>query len=202
MKKSELRQAYLSRQKAISQEDRLAMSEAIADLFFRSFDLTGIRFLHSFIPIKKFNEVDTRLIVERIWRDYPHIQIVVPRVELETNDMKSVKFGRDTELVRNAWEIEEPVHDELVDPVEIDMVLTPGLCFDRGGHRVGYGKGFYDRFLRSCRSDCVKVGLSYFETIEKIDDAHDGDIALDFVVSAEGNAVSTASGSDRVSRGS
>ncbi|PYS99286.1 MAG: 5-formyltetrahydrofolate cyclo-ligase, partial [Acidobacteria bacterium] len=146
MKKSELRQIYVARQKAIAQEDRLARSEVIADSFFRSFDLGGIKFLHSFIPIEKFNEVDTSLIMERVWRDQPQIQIVVPRVDHETNEMKSLKFSSDTQLVRSAWEIEEPVHDETVADAEIDMVLTPGVCFDRVGHRVGYGKGFYDRF--------------------------------------------------------
>lgn len=185
MKKSDLRQICLSRRKAISQDDRLAKSEAIADLFFRTFDLTGVSFLHTFIPIRKFNEVDTRLIVERIWRNHPQIQIVVPRVDRETNEMKSLKFDRDTELVSSAWEIEEPAHNAIVSEDEIDMVLTPGLCFDRGGHRVGYGKGFYDRFLARCRPDCVKIGLSFFEPVEKIDDSHDGDVALDVIVSPD-----------------
>lgn len=185
MKKSELRQIYLSRQKAISQEDRLAKSEAITDLFFRSFDLSGVKFLHSFIPIIKFNEVDTRIIVERVWRELPQIQIVVPRVDAEANEMKSLRFGPDTELARNAWEIEEPVHDEFVADKGIDMVLTPGLCFDRSGHRVGYGKGFYDRFLKNCRADCVKIGLSFFEPVMRIDDVHTGDVRLDFILAPD-----------------
>ena len=96
--------------------------------------------------------------------------VVVPRVDHETNEMKSLKFSSDTQLVRSAWEIEEPVHDETVADAEIDMVLTPGVCFDRVGHRVGYGKGFYDRFLKRCRPDCLKIGLSYFEPVDKIDE--------------------------------
>ena len=185
MKKSELRQTYLARQKAISQEDRLERSEAIADLFIRTFDLGRIKFLHSFIPIKKFNEVDTKLIFEKVWLDFPDIQIVVPRVDHKTNEMKSLIFDRDTELFSSAWEIDEPAHDEIVADDEIDMVLTPGVCFDKAGHRVGYGKGFYDRFLRKCRSDCVKVGLSFFDPVERIDDVHDGDVRLDFIVREE-----------------
>ena len=186
MKKSELRQIYLSRQKAISQQYRLANSEAIADWFFATFDLRGIKILHSFIPIIKFNEVDTRLIAERIWLDYPHIQIVVPRVDVETNEMKSLAFRRDTELVRSAWEIDEPDHDEVVADAEIDMVLTPGLCFDSDGHRVGYGKGFYDRFLKKCRSNCVKVGLNHFDLVDTIEDVHQGDVRVDAVVTPDG----------------
>lgn len=186
MKKSELRHIYLGRQKAIPQGDRSAKSEAIAIHFFQKFDLSSIRYLHTFIPIDKFNEVDTRLIVAKLWREFPAIEIVVPRVDFEAGEMKSLKFAPDTELVRNVWNIDEPSHDELVETRLIDVVLVPGLCFDRSGHRVGYGKGFYDRFLKKCRPDCVKIGLSFFEPVDKIDDSHDGDVQLDFVVTPNG----------------
>ena len=99
--------------------------------------------------------------------------------------MHAVKFTHETELVTNAWDIDEPSHDEFVEASEIDLVLTPGVCFDRGGHRVGYGKGFYDRFLAACRPDCLKIGLSYFEPVDTIDDVHDGDVKLDFILSAD-----------------
>ncbi|MEP7148088.1 MAG: 5-formyltetrahydrofolate cyclo-ligase [Acidobacteriota bacterium] len=182
MRKSELRQTYLTKQKAISRPDRSAKSEAISDAFFESFDLVGVKYLHSFLPIEKFNEVDSRRIVEKVWSKYPNIQIVVPRVDFETSEITSLKFTAETGLVKNVWEIDEPTHDEFVAPEMIDMVLVPGLCFDLDGHRVGYGKGFYDRFLKTCRLDCVKIGLSYFEPVDKIDDAHDGDVQLDFVI--------------------
>src|SRR5262249_34070605 len=94
----------------------------------------------------------------------------------------SLKYGPDVELAENRWQISEPVHDERVDANEIDMVFIPLLCFDRYGHRVGYGKGYYDRFLRACRHDCIKVGLSDFEPVDKISDAHEGDVKLDAAV--------------------
>src|SRR4030095_10762079 len=112
MKKSELRKIYLAKQKTISLGGRSTASHRIADLLFDKFDLTGIKFLHSFVSIEKLNEVDTRPIFELIWRHFPHIQTVVPRFDLESNEMKSLKFGPDTELVKSAWEIDEPVHDE------------------------------------------------------------------------------------------
>ncbi len=186
MRKSELRQAYLAKQKTISRLDRSAKSEAISDAFFEAFDLAGVKWLHSFLPIEKFNEVDSRLIIEAVWSKYPDIQIVVPRVDFETSEITSLIFTAGTKLVKNAWEIDEPTHNEFVAPEMIDMVLVPGLCFDARGHRVGYGKGFYDRFLKTCRPDCVKIGLSYFEPIDKIDDAHHGDVAVDFVVTPFG----------------
>ena len=183
MNKAELRKIYLAKQRALSPEERSDRSRKIAELYFRTFDLSRTRVLHTFIPIEKFNEVDTRLIVDRIWKSHPHVQVVVPRVNFETNEITSVKFGPAVEVVRNSWGIEEPTHNEFVDADEIDMVLVPGVCFDREGHRVGYGKGFYDRYLRRCRPDCVKIGLSYRDPVERIDDVHDGDVRLDFIIS-------------------
>jgi len=195
MNKAELRQQYLEKQKMLSEEERHSASSRIADHFFSGFDLAGVRILHAFIPIEKFNEINTRIIFAKLWRDFPHIETVVPRVDFKTNSIHNLKFTHETELVRNAWDIDEPGHDELVETSSIDMVLVPGVCFDRDGHRVGYGKGFYDRFLKTCRPDCVKIGLSFFEPVEKIDDVHNGDIALDFLVSAESEPRAVATGS-------
>ena len=186
MTKSELRKNYLSRQKALSPDEREARSRAIADLFFQNTDLRNTRFLHCFIAIPKFNEIDTSIIFERLWVEHPEITTVVPRVVFATGEMENLVFGPETETVQNAWSIHEPTHNEYVLTREIDIVLVPGLAFDRNGHRVGYGKGFYDRFLAKCRPDCLKIGLSYFAPVEKISDAWDGDIRLDQLITSEG----------------
>lgn len=180
MTKSELRKIYLDKRIALSPEENTAESLQIADLFFEKIDLSAISYLHCFISAKKFNEVDTRPIFQRVWSGFPHIQTVVPRVNHETEVLESLKYGPDIELVHNRWQIGEPAHDERVEPQDIDIVIVPLVCFDRHGHRVGYGKGFYDRFLNRCRDDCLKVGLSFFDPVEKIDDAHTGDVRLDF----------------------
>lgn len=182
MTKSELRKIYLSRQKALSPAEREAKSRAIADLFFRNTDLSNTRFLHCFIAIQKFNEIDTSIIFERLWVEQPEITTAVPRVVFATGEMDNLVFSPETETIQNAWNIHEPTHNEYVLTREIDIVLVPGLVFDRNGHRVGYGKGFYDRFLAKCRPDCLKIGLSYFAPVEKISDAWDGDVRLDTLI--------------------
>ena len=63
-----------------------------------------------------------------------------------------------------------------------DLIIVPLLAVDAQGHRVGYGKGFYDRFLSKCRPDCLKVGLNYFEPDERIVDVGEHDIKLDACV--------------------
>ena len=180
MTKSELRKLYLEKRIALSPEESAAKSLQIAARFFENFNLSSIKYIHCFISAEKFNEVDTKPIFQRLWSDFPQIQTVVPRVDRRTGKLESLKYGTDVELVHNRWQIGEPAHNECVEAAEIDMVLVPLVCFDRHGHRVGYGKGFYDRFLSECREDCLKIGLSFFEPVERIDDSHAGDVRLDF----------------------
>lgn len=185
MTKSELRKIYLAKQTSLLPEVRTRKSQKIADQFFEDFDLGPIDFLHCFIAIEKFNEIDTAPIFHRLWAEFPHITAVVPRVDFETGEMQHLKFTPETELVKNAWEIHEPAHDEFVETDKLDMILVPLLCFDNVGHRVGYGKGFYDKFLSKCHRDRIKVGLSYFEPVEEISDANELDVKLDFCVTPD-----------------
>lgn len=185
MTKAELRKSFLSRQKTFSIEEREVKSFAIAELFFKTFDLSKINFLHCFLPIEKFNEIDTRPIFERIWRDFPKVQTLVPRVDFQRGEIENLKFSIETETAKNAWNIDEPTHDEFVETEKIDAVLVPLLCFDRKGFRVGYGKGFYDKFLKSTRKDCLKIGLNYFSPVEEISDKNKFDIALDYCITPD-----------------
>ncbi|MEP6787240.1 MAG: 5-formyltetrahydrofolate cyclo-ligase, partial [Acidobacteriota bacterium] len=107
------------------------------------------------------------------------------RVEHVSGEIESVAFGPETEFVENKWGIREPVDGQSANHGDIDMVLLPLLCFDRRGHRVGYGKGFYDRFLGKCRPDCVKIGLSYFPPEAEIDDVNELDVKLDRCITPE-----------------
>ena len=92
--------------------------------------------------------------------------------------MEGVLIDEETIYTTNELGITEPKTGAVVLPEQIDMVLVPLLVFDLSGYRVGYGKGYYDRFLEKCREDCLLVGLSYFEPIENISDTHEFDIPL------------------------
>lgn len=185
MTKSEIRKIYVAKQKNLSSEARREKSERITNLFFRHFDLSRIEFLHCFLPIEKFGEINTKLIFQKIWREFPRVATLVPRVDFQTGEIESLKFTPETNLVQNAWQIHEPAHEETVETAKIDLILVPLLAFDAQGFRVGYGKGFYDRFLKNCRADCLKIGLSYFAPITEITDAQSFDVRLDFCVTPE-----------------
>lgn len=185
MKKNELRKIYLEKRKRLSPEALQKESIKISERFFQNFNLNQIRFLHLFLPIKKFNEIDTSPIFEKIWQNFPQIEVLIPKVDFQTQEIKNLKFSRNTKLIKNIWQIDEPENSENIEDQKIDMVLVPLLCFDKSGFRVGYGKGFYDKFLEKCRPDCRKIGLSFFPPVEKILDTNKFDVRLDFCLTPD-----------------
>ena len=191
MRKDELRKSGLDRRKTMPPAEASRLSSTISDNFFASVDLQNVELLHTFIRIRKFNEIDTSMICYRVWRDFPCVRMCAPRVDLGSGDMVQVVFDSSTNLTENRWGIREPATGYEVAPGEIDMVLVPGLAFDRYGHRVGYGKGFYDRFLQQTRPDCLKIGLSFSNPVDMIDDVYEGDVAVDLIITPVGK-VTTA----------
>lgn len=185
MLKSELRKIYLERRKDFSTKQVNEISLQIAERFFQTFDLKKINYLHGFLPIEKFHEIDTRLIFHRVWFEFAHIETAVPRINFERDELDSLMFTPVTELIQNAWMIHEPSHNELVENQKFDLILIPLLAFDREGHRVGYGKGYYDKFLKTCRDDCLKVGLSHFPPEENIENVHELDVRLDYCLTPD-----------------
>ena len=107
-------------------------------------------------------------------------------VERDENcEMGAVIVDDNTFFETNKCGIDEPIDGIDMIPTEIDMVIVPLLSFDKKGNRVGYGKGYYDRFLKLCRRDCMKIGFSYFDPIVKIDDINQYDIKLDYCITPE-----------------
>ena len=137
MNKRDLRKHYLERRAALGADEVREKSLQVAERFLGGFELEKINFLHSFLPIDRFHELDTHLILHRVWFEHSHIETLVPRVNFETNELESLKFTPFTELVQNAWMVHEPSHNELVASEKIDAVLVPLLAFDREGFRVG-----------------------------------------------------------------
>lgn len=185
MKKKNLRKIYLGRQDSLSQPDRTDRSLSVSERFLKKFDLEKIRSLHVFLSIEAKSEIDTSTIFGAIWSRYPQIKTIVPRVDFEKDVLEHLQYDSKTPLKTSHWGIPEPVGDELVDENEIDLVLVPMLCFDERGYRVGHGKGYYDKFLVKCRDDCLKIGLSMFDPVERIEDVQDFDVSLDYCVTPE-----------------
>src|SRR5947208_4157042 len=100
MTKSELRKIYLAKQMGLSPDERAKKCQQIAALFFENVDLRQISLLHCFIAIEKFNEIDTTFVFQRLWRDFPQVTTVVPRINFISGEIENLKFTPTTELVK------------------------------------------------------------------------------------------------------
>jgi len=182
MLKAELRKIYKLKRKSLKVDERGALDEAILHTF-QTLDFSKQKYIHCYLPIQSQAEPDTLPIIQWLQRTFPHIHIVVSTSDMATHTMQHFLYeSTTTTLQPNAWGIPEPKGAKMIEIERIDVVLVPLLIFDRQGNRLGYGKGFYDRFLASCRSDIRKIGISYFDPIEKISDVDPYDVALDSCV--------------------
>lgn len=184
MTKAELRILYRSKRGKLSDDEYREACDSVSSNFFREIDLSHIGVIHSFLPIVRNREPDTGLIIGQLQLRYPEIRISVPRVNVDET-MTSYYYEGRRQIALSSMGIPEPVGGKVTEPSEIDLILIPLLAFDKRGHRVGYGKGFYDRFLKSCRADCIKAGLSLFPPEEKIDDVAEFDQPMTLAITPE-----------------
>ncbi|MBN8822908.1 MULTISPECIES: 5-formyltetrahydrofolate cyclo-ligase [unclassified Spirosoma] len=190
MTKAELRRQYLTKRRSLTADEVNLRSQAIAQLFFDF--LTQLKktpsSVHCFLPIQRQQEVDTWLIIRQLWALYPAIELAVSVTDVATHQLRHYPLLPDTSLQENRWGIPEPISSDqsAIESHRFDLVLVPLLAFDRKGNRIGYGKGFYDRFLVNCRPDCQKVGLSLFESLEQIDDVEPTDVPLSACITPSG----------------
>jgi 5-formyltetrahydrofolate cyclo-ligase len=186
MLKAELRKLVLQKRRALPAEEVQRRSEAIANQFFANFPLQSGQTVHVFLPIVKNNEVNTWPIIERLRLEHPRVRVAVPVTDVQQNILTHHHLTNEAILVENPWGIPEPQNAQHILAPEVDLVLIPLLAFDSVGHRVGYGKGFYDRFLADCRPDVLKVGLSLEPPAETIADPNPFDVPLDAVIMPDG----------------
>ncbi|MBC8111595.1 MAG: 5-formyltetrahydrofolate cyclo-ligase [Verrucomicrobia bacterium] len=189
MNKKELRKHFLQQQKVLSLKQQTEFSQQICEQFFNFTDLSEIHTLHIFLPIEKNNEINTWLIINYLQAHFPAIQIAAPKVESSTFTIQNFVLSKETSFIINPWGITEPENGEIIEARQIDLVVLPLLCFDEKGFRVGYGKGFYDRFLANCRTDIKKTGLSYFSPVPMIEDINQFDIAMNVCITPEENYI-------------
>lgn len=123
-------------------------------------------------------EPDTWLMINWIKQNHPLIRLTYPKADFATNRMRHFLDDNALEIANNSFGIPEPVAGTEINPAEIDLLLVPLLAFDQLGYRVGYGKGFYDRFMSECKPGTLFTGLSFFDPVDAIDDINSFDIPL------------------------
>lgn len=182
--KKDIRKRYLEKRISLTPDTAAMLSARLLEQC-KQLDYTGVQYIHLFLPITGKLEVDTYGLVAWLREARSDVHIVISRSDLSSGSMLHYLWEADTEIIASRYGIPEPVTGKPVSPGQLDLVFVPLLAFDRKGHRVGYGKGMYDQFLRQCRPAVRKIGLSLFGPEPEIEDTYEGDVTMDTVVTPD-----------------
>lgn len=179
MDKKQLRTYYKKLRNLLTSEEKEQKSLAIANrlLLLNIWDKT---YFHLFLTIDELNEINTEYILQILMGKDK--EIVISKTIFEERKMVHFLLTENTKIKKNEFNIPEPLDGIEVPSNKIDVVFVPLLAFDKKGNRIGYGKGFYDNFLNECKTDVLKIGLSFFGAEERINEVFETDIPLDFCV--------------------
>jgi len=181
--KKALRKEILTKRKNIDTAEKEKMDKEILDRFFESKYYKEAE--NIFIYISYDSEIDTSEIIDKAFKDGK--KIYVPRTEFETRLMDAVEITSFDNLIKSSYGILEPsIEDSHINPNELDLIVVPGVAFDRNGGRMGYGAGFYDRYFKKINKDnikrIVKLALAYdFQVLEEVP-MNVQDVPVDFII--------------------
>lgn len=186
MTKNELRNIYKQRRQELTVQQIDKWNDLIL-INFQKLPLPSLHYFHTFLASTKLIEVDTSNIIRYLRFKNPEITVAAPRIDIQKNRMEHFYFDENTPFTNNAFGIDEPAMGKAIRADEFNLVIVPLLAFDQRGFRVGYGKGYYDKFLSECKRDVIKVGLSFFSPVEEIEDINQFDIPLNYCVTPQRN---------------
>ena len=181
MTKAELRKTYKTRRKDLSENQIDDLSLAISNQLLKLL-VWDYSFYHIFLAIEEQKEVNTDYILNIL--SGKDKNILISKSDFETGEMTHFLLTDNTVIKKNKYNIPEPIDGIEISNNKIEVVFIPLLAFDKQGNRVGYGKGFYDRFLANCKPETIKIGLSFFEAEDEISDVFENDVRLDYCVTA------------------
>lgn len=180
--KQALRKKHKALRKSLSLQQRDSYSLDIANNALK-LDIWKYDYYHIFLPIERQLEINTEYLLSILQGLDKHV--VLSKSNFETKEMTNYLLTDTTKILVNSYGIPEPDGGIEISNDKIEVVFMPLLAYDTLGNRIGYGKGFYDRFLAKCSTDVVKVGLSYFEPEDQILSIKNTDISMNYCISAK-----------------
>ena len=184
--KKEWRAHYSAQRHALTVEERAQKSHLITEHYFTLFEKENPEVVHLFLSMSAKSEVDTRFILQRLNQEYPQVKTVTSVIAEDQVSLLTIEVRMDTPLTINNWGIPEPATRVVFPEQEIQEVLTPLLAMDTHGFRLGYGKGFYDRFFASCSASVKRTGINFFPLVDHELPKDPWDITLHRLISADG----------------
>jgi 5-formyltetrahydrofolate cyclo-ligase len=181
LSKEEIRRVALERRLSIGAADRARFGDAVARRVIALPEIRQARCVHIFSAMPERGEIDTGPIISQLRRAGKRIVLPVVRTfEPGSNGLLHHEWDGSTALTRNRWGVGEPLDGPAVPVGDIDAVIVPLLAVDMHGNRIGYGKGFYDAFLREV--DAPAIGLVWDACLFPALPAEAHDVALGIIV--------------------
>ena len=184
MTKKEIRQLFKAKRQNISDQEKLKLDDLLL-IQFQQFSFEATDCLLSYWPIEHHNEPNVTLATRFLHLMVPHLQIAYPVTNPLNQNMEAMIVDENTHFNTNQLGITEPIDGITINPASINIVFVPLLAYDNLGYRVGYGKGYYDRYLAKCPSNSLKIGFSYFEPIAQITDKDQFDVPLSYCITPQ-----------------
>lgn len=181
MLKKVIRENYLQQRLQIPDLEWAEKSAAIRT-HFQTMAFPALQYLLSYSPIPDKKEFDTIPCSDWLVRQNPGLTVTWPRIDSEGHQMEACRVSADGLYAKNKYRILEPIGGEKVDPEWLDLIFVPLLAVTQQGFRVGFGKGYYDRYLIRCRPNVLKVGFSFFEPVTSIHDINHFDVPLSYCI--------------------
>lgn len=170
--KAEIRRAMKARRKELSADEKSAADAVICEKLKARSDIGEMVDPFDFgsplaVYLASQDEINVDPYIEYMLR--AGVEVVAPRWNGETYELARLKGLDEKNMRRGPMGIREPVDADIVEPKEVSAWIIPGLAFTRGGKRLGYGGGWYDRLLASAPKDAVKIGVAYsFQIVDDL----------------------------------
>ncbi|GAB2761546.1 5-formyltetrahydrofolate cyclo-ligase [Salinimicrobium soli] len=182
MNKNQLRLKYKKMREEFSPEEIEDKSLEVANNLLK-LPIWDHSYYHLFLSISEKREVDTQGLLHILQGKDKNV--VLSKADFTSGHLTNYLLTDSTIIRKNDWGIPEPVEGIEIPAEKIEVVFIPLLAFDKKGNRIGYGKGFYDRFLSQCSGNVIKVGLSFYEAEKDLPEITPEDVPLDFCVTPE-----------------
>lgn len=183
MLKTILRKQYKTKRNGLSTQEIDNLSMQIANRLLQ-LPIWNRTYYHLFLSIEELKEVQTEYILHILHAKDK--EVVIPKSDFKNLELINYLLTDSTRIKKNEYNIPEPTDGIEVPHSKLDVIFIPLLAFDKKGNRIGYGKGFYDNMLNKCPTDCIKIGVSFFDATDTlIEDIFIGDIPLNYCVTPD-----------------
>ncbi len=180
MDKKQLRQQFLQKRDSLNLLDAQAKSHEITQRLLLLSEYQEAQDILVYLAFK--NEISTKVIIIDAWQK--NKRILIPVCQPSDKSLLLSELHSFGELTSGTWNIPEPKKEYLrpIDPQKVDLAIIPGLAFDFSGYRLGYGGGYYDRFLPKLLATCPKIALAYDFSLAEFLPHETHDIPVDCIV--------------------